>query len=465
MTYYIAVDIGASSGRVILAKKTHQLELEEIHRFRNHFHTENGHDRWNVTDLVNNIFLGLEKIKQRGIEKATLGIDTWAVDYCLLDAEGLLLAQPVAYRDHRTDGAMEAVFEKMPKETIYQKTGIQFLAFNTLYQLTVEERKLLKKTDKILMIPDYIAYCLTGKMVGEVSNVSTTQLLNLESRDYDEDLLKLLDIPRTKFPELVESGVVIGPILPEHHERYNLPEVEFIAVATHDTASAVVGVPAIEKNWAYISSGTWSLIGVEQETSLANAAAYQANYTNEWGAYQTYRFLKNITGLWCIQEIAREYDGKYSFQEMAEAASQVEPFLQTVDLNDPRFTNPESMIKEIKTYCREHGERVPETMGELVMCVYSNLAVLYGKEFNRLEELTGQRLDCLHIVGGGSNVRLLNQLTANQIQKPVIAGPSEATAIGNLLVQMISQGEFTSLAEARTWLEDSMVCEVFEPQK
>lgn len=464
MTYYVAVDIGASSGRVILASKTHRLELEEIHRFRNYFHTKNGHDRWNVTDLVDNIFLGLEKIKKRGIEKATLGIDTWAVDYCLLDGEGQLLAQPVAYRDHRTDGVMEAVFEKMSQETIYQKTGIQFLAFNTLYQLAVEERELLEKTDTILMIPDYITYCLTGKMVGEVSNVSTTQLLNLECRDYDEDLLDLLDIPRSKFPDLVESGTVIGPILPEHSERYDLPDIEVIAVATHDTASAVVGVPAIEKNWAYISSGTWSLIGVENNKAIVDEAVYQANYTNEWGAYQTYRFLKNITGMWCIQEIAREYDGKHSFQEMAEAASQVEPFLQTVDLNDPRFTNPESMIKEIKTYCREHGERVPETMGELVMCVYSNLAVLYGKEFKRLEEFTGQNFECLHIVGGGSNVELLNQLTANCIQRDVVAGPSEATAIGNLLVQMISQGEFTSLAEARTWLEDSMVCEVFEPQ-
>ncbi|MGT2800316.1 rhamnulokinase [Streptococcus marmotae] len=465
MTYHIAVDIGASSGRVILARKTHQLELEEIHRFPNHFRKEDGYDRWNVTQLVEHIFVGLEKIKQKGIEKATLGIDTWAVDYCLVDKQGNLLAQPIAYRDHRTNGAMETVFQKIPRDVIYQKTGIQFLAFNTLYQLAVESQELLEQVDKILLIPDYIAYCLTGKMLGEVSNVSTTQLLNSENRKYDEELLEILGLPVSKFPDLVESGTVIGTILPEHHARYELPDVDVIAVATHDTASAVVGVPAITEQWAYISSGTWSLIGTENEEAIVTKEAYQANYTNEWGAYQTYRFLKNITGMWCIQEIAREYEGAYSFQEMAEAASHVKPFLQTVDLNDPRFTNPHSMVQEIQAYCHEHGEQVPETLGELVMCVYSNLATLYAKEFKRLEELTGKHFDCLHIVGGGSNVQLLNQLTANCIQRTVIAGPSEATAIGNLLVQMISQGEFANLAEARTWLEESMTFQLFQPQQ
>lgn len=462
MTYHVAIDIGASSGRVMLAKNGNKLELEEIHRFKNGFSKVDGHDRWDIDQLVKNVLIGLEKVKQRGVATCTIGIDTWAVDYVLLDDKGELLGQPVAYRDARTQGAMEQVFQQIPKETIYQKTGIQFLNFNTLYQLFVEDEDLLGKTEKILMIPDYIAYKLTGRMAGEVTNWSTTQFLNLESRTYDRDLLEMLHIDSNKFPDLIEAGEIIGTL---KVTGYDLPEAQVIAVGTHDTASAVVGVPATSKNWAYISSGTWSLIGVESQEPIANQASYRANYTNEWGAYQTYRFLKNITGMWCVQEIARLTDYQYSFKEMAEQAAQVEPFLQEIDLNDDRFTNPENMIEEIQESCRETGQIVPESIGELVMAVYSNLAKAYGRELKQLETLTGQTIDCLHIVGGGSNVSLLNQLTANVIGKEVIAGPGEATAIGNILVQMIAIGEFENLSQARTWLESTSCLESCIPQK
>lgn len=461
MTYHVAIDIGASSGRVILANKTDGLELREIYRFKNGFEKSDGHDRWDIDQLVDNVLIGLEKVKQSGVTTCTLGIDTWAVDYCLLDKNGNLLAQPIAYRDTRTQGAMEQVFQNISKETIYQKTGIQFLNFNTLYQLFVEDRSLLEKTAKILMIPDYIAYRLTGKMTGEVTNWSTTQFMNLETRTFDKELLEVIGIETGKFPDLIEAGDFIGRL---QVDGFNLPKAQVIAVGTHDTASAVVGVPATSENWAYISSGTWSLIGIESKQPIANQDSYQANYTNEWGAYQTYRFLKNITGMWCVQEIARLTNYRYSFKEMAEQAALVEPFQQEIDLNDDRFTNPENMIEEIKEACRETGQKVPESIGELVMAVYSNLAKAYGRELKQVEALTGQTIDCLHIVGGGSNVSLLNQLTANVIGKEVVAGPGEATAIGNILVQMIATGEFDNLLEARQWLEETSVFETFTPQ-
>lgn len=464
MAYHVAIDIGASSGRVILADTTEGLRLTELHRFKNGFTKVGKHDRWNVTRLVTEILSGLEKVKAAGIETCTVGIDTWAVDYCLLDDQGNLLAEPIAYRDARTQGLMEQVFETIPKEIVYEKTGIQFLNFNTLYQLFAEDKDMLGQAQDILLIPDYIAYRLTGKKVGEVTNVSTTQYLNIHSRDYDKDLLNVVGLSRDKLPELMETGQVIGELRPELYESYDLPQATVIAVATHDTGSAVVGVPATTENWAYLSSGTWSLIGVENAQPITSQAAFEENYTNEWGAYKTYRFLKNITGMWAIQEIARMLDNRYSFAEMAEQAYQVEPFLQYINLNDDRFTNPDNMIEEIQAACRESNQIVPESVGELVMCVYSNLALAYAHEWKVLESLTGKELEVLHIVGGGSNVKLLNQLTANLIGKPVIAGPSEATAIGNIMVQMIASGELKDLVEARAWLAKNQRLEGFEPQ-
>lgn len=464
MAYHVAIDIGASSGRVILADTTEGLRLTELHRFRNGFTKVGKHDRWNVTRLVTEILSGLEKVKAAGIETCTVGIDTWAVDYCLLDDQGNLLAEPIAYRDARTQGLMEQVFETIPKEIVYEKTGIQFLNFNTLYQLFAEDKDMLGQAQDILLIPDYIAYRLTGKKVGEVTNVSTTQYLNIHSRDYDKDLLNVVGLSRDKLPELMETGQVIGELRPELYESYDLPQATVIAVATHDTGSAVVGVPATTENWAYLSSGTWSLIGVENAQPITSQAAFEENYTNEWGAYKTYRFLKNITGMWAIQEIARMLDNRYSFAEMAEQAYQVEPFLQYINLNDDRFTNPDNMIEEIQAACRESNQIVPESVGELVMCVYSNLALAYAHEWKVLESLTGKELEVLHIVGGGSNVKLLNQLTADLIGKPVIAGPGEATAIGNIMVQMIASGELKDLVEARAWLAKNQRLEGFEPQ-
>lgn len=468
MSYHIAVDIGASSGRLILATyhDDQTISFEEIHRFKNGFSLVEGHERWNITQLCNEVLAGLQQAKKRGIDQCTIGIDTWAVDYVLLDHQGQLVAEPIAYRDDRTMNAIEEFAQLISKESIYQKTGIQFLNFNTLYQLFKESPAALSPAKHLLFIPDYIGYLLTGKMVGEKSNVSSSQFLNLETGTYDQELLEKADVSMKIFPTLVDSGTNLGQLKTSLSDTSLYPTCEVIAVATHDTASAVVGIPVTKDsgNWAYLSSGTWSLIGVETKEPINGPDALEANYTNEWGAEHTYRFLKNITGMWSIQEIARMMNYELSYAEMAKAAVLVEPFQQFIDLNDDRFTNPENMIEAIRSYCRETGQLVPQTVGELVMAVYSNLALSYAYEIARIERLTGTKIDTLHVVGGGSNVQLLNQLTADLLGIRLLAGPGEGTAIGNILVQMINQGYFDNLAEARQFLASQIDVETYEPR-
>lgn len=466
MSDYIAVDIGASSGRIILGvKKTKGIELNEIHRFNNGFTKENGHDRWNIDYLINEIFIGLEKANHSfGIRNAKLGIDTWAVDYVLVDKDGNKIANPISYRDQRTVNVIEELTTDLSKEYIYQKTGIQFLEFNTLYQLYKEEKNHLKKTDKIMMIPDYIGYVLTGNAVTEVTNASTTQMLNLRENLFDADLLEKVHVQANQFPRLVDAGTPLGFIQPKWTEKYTIPNCEVITVATHDTASAVVGTPGKGKDWAFLSSGTWSLLGKELSTPEIGVEAYKENYTNEWGAYGTYRFLKNIMGLWMIQRIRKELPQEVSFSELAEMAAQVKPFQQFIDVNDSRFINPDNMIEELRLYCKETGQKIPKTTGELVAAVYSNLALFYACELKKLQTITKQPIHVLNIVGGGSNITLLNQLTSTLANIEVMAGPSEATAIGNLAVQMITTGEVKDLAEARGIISESFDMNRYHPE-
>ena len=359
---------------------------------------------------------------------------------------------------------MENVFAKISKEDLYSKTGIQFLPFNTVFQYASEEKEVLQNAEKSLLIPDYLAYQLTGVMVAEETNASTTQLLNPHHKKYDVELLEIAGLEAHQLPELVAAGTYIGDVTDALRAAYDLPLTHVYAVATHDTASAVVGVPATDEHFAYISSGTWSLIGTELKEVLITAETQKQNYTNEWGAYETIRFLKNITGMWSIQEIARMLDYQYSYQEMAKAAKEVPPFEQFVDLNDERFTNPQNMIEEIQAYCKETHQKAPETVGELTMCVYSNLALLYAYELEHLEQLVGHSFDAIHIVGGGSNVSILNQLTATVTGKTVVAGPGEATALGNLLVQMIADGKLESLQYARQFLREQIELNTFKPE-
>ncbi len=466
MRNYVAVDIGASSGRLILGKiDNEKLVMQEIHRFKNEFTFREGHDRWKIDVLIQEIFIGLEKVKQAGIHEVTIGIDTWGVDYVLVDANGERLADSVCYRDSRTRNKVAELTSSFPKDYIYQKTGIQFLELNTLYQLYAEDKDLIKQADTILLIPDYIGFVLTGKKVAETTNSSTTQMLNLREQLFDKDLLGHLNIDPGQFAPLTDAGTYLGEMLPKWSSQYDIPDCRVITVATHDTASAVIGTPAEGKDWAFLSSGTWSLLGMELPVPINSQAAFDENYTNEWGAYGTYRFLKNIMGLWIVQEIARMSDYKYSFAEMAEQASHSPFFSQIIDVNDERFNNPANMIEEIQGYCQETGQLVPETIGELTNCVYSSLAVCYAKALLKLKEITGKEINKLYIVGGGSNVGLLNQLTANLTGIPVYAGPSEATAIGNLSVQMMTDHQMRDLAHAREIIRNSFDIREYQPEK
>ncbi len=467
MKSFIAIDIGASSGRLMLSQwKDDQMTLEEIHRFKNGFRQQDGHDRWQIDYLIQEILLGLQKAKHAGITSCFVGIDTWAVDYCLVDQTGHRLGDPIAYRDERTNGAIAAFGQRYSLQKLYEKTGIQLQPFNTIFQLANEDPQLLQQADKLLLIPDYLGYVFTGKMVTEKTNASTMQLLNVTTQTWDAELLNEIGVTEALFPPLVDAGTTLGTLNHEQFPSYDLPQATFVTVASHDTASAIIGTPAEGSDWGYISSGTWSLLGVETKVPNVSMTAFNENYTNEWGAHHTIRFLKNIMGMWLIQEVARQQDYRYSYAELASLAENTPAFQQFVDVNDPRFLNPKNMITELQAYCRETQQKVPQTAGELARCVYDNLALCYASELQQLAQLTedGKKIQKLHIVGGGSNNCFLNQLTANIAQITIEAGPSEATAIGNVLMQMINAGVFASLSEARQAVKRSFPCVVHKPQ-
>ncbi|CAM3466417.1 MULTISPECIES: rhamnulokinase [Saccharibacillus] len=467
MAQAIAVDIGASSGRLVAGTLIEgKLELQELHRFENAFTRKNGHDYWEVDALFDELLTGLNRARLAGIDACTLGIDTWGVDYVLLDEAGERLHEIYAYRDARTAGAPDRFHrEHLDRQTVYGKTGIREMSFNTLYQLYVHDRKQLRQARQIMLVPDYLYYRLTGRAINEATNASTTQLLNIHTREFDDELLGLLGLRREQFAALTQPGTTLGGLKAELAESGRYPDCTVIAVPTHDTASAVVGVPAAEpdRSWAYLSSGTWSLLGAELAQPLNGEAARQAGYTNEWGAYGTFRFLQNIMGLWMIQEVRREEGSGCSFAELADRAAQEEPFRSLVPCNDERFLNPASMTEEIRHFCRDSGQPVPEDTGRLARCIFDSLAFTYLDALVRLEELTGVSYDVLHIVGGGSNNRLLSQLTADLLGIEVRTGPSEATAIGSIAVQLIASGALADVAEARRVIADSFPSDKYRP--
>ncbi|WP_172193647.1 rhamnulokinase [Saccharibacillus qingshengii] len=462
MTYAIAVDIGASSGRLAAASfDGGKLKLRELHRFDNAFTHRNGHDCWNIDELYEEILIGLRRARENGIESCTVGIDTWGVDYVLLDEFGDRLQEVYAYRDARTNGVPERLHrETFGREEIYAKTGIQELSFNTLYQLYVHDPTELARAARILLVPDYLYYRLTGRMINEATNASTTQLLNLETREFDLDLLRLLGLERGQFAELTSPGTDVGALKPELAESGLYPRCTFIAAPTHDTASAVAGVPASEESrWAYISSGTWSLLGTELKAPLNGPEQRAANYTNEWGVFETFRFLKNIMGLWMLQEVRREEGRRHSFAELVERAGREEGFRSLVPCSSVRFLNPAGMTQEIQAFCRETGQPVPDTPGRLARCIFDSLALSYLDAMQELERLTDVRYEVLHIVGGGAHNSLLSQLTADLLGIEVRTGPTEATAVGNIAVQLIASGKLDDLNEARR-----MIAASFPPQ-
>lgn len=463
--YHLAVDIGASSGRVIVGQLLNdRLSLQEIYRFSNHFTINDGKATWDLGYLLKELLSGLEKAKKMGIDKCSVGIDTWAVDYVLLDDQDRLMQSAYCYRDERTNGTMEKFFQQLPKEVIYNKTGIQFLSFNTLFQLYEESPEMLQQTKSILLVPDYLNFCLTGEKRLEITNASTTQLLNIHERDFDTDLLDLLNIKRHQFPNFIEPGTKLGALKRELFPTFDLPDAEIVAVASHDTASAVLGTPG-QNNWAYLSSGTWSLVGVELTEPIINKQSLTENYTNEYGAFQTYRYLKNVMGLWVIQEVQRLLEESLSFEDLVKLAKKEKPFQQFINLNDERFLNPANMIKEIQAYCHETNQPVPITASELAAAVYHNLAIIIAHHIDHIEAIVNQPIDYIHIVGGGSKNNYLNELIAIYSKRIVFAGPTEATAIGNIVIQLITYDRLQTMKEARQLIAQSFDIQQIEPKE
>ena len=467
----IAFDLGASSGRGMIGRfNGNRLEVEELNRFPNDPVDLSGHTFWDILRLYWEIRQGLLKFANRQDGNiASIGIDTWGVDFGLLDRSGQLLGNPYHYRDARTDGMFEEAFRRMPREEIYGRTGIAFQKFNTLYQLLsvqLNDPDTLEKASAMLFIPDLLGYFLTGERKTEFTEATTSQLLDAKSGNWSKELLEAMDIPEHFLTGIDYPGTNRGKVKKEIASHLGIGEVPLIAVATHDTGSAVAAVPALDSSYAFLSSGTWSLMGVEGKEPVINENTLKWNYTNEGCVGGRYRLLKNIMGLWIIQECKREWDRKgevYGFDDMVRMAESSAPFLAFIDPDDDLFYHAGEMPAKIQRYCRQTGQAVPQSKGEIVRCIYESLAMKYRWSFERLEVILGKSLDILHIVGGGTKNRLLNQFTANALKKPVICGPTEATAIGNLMIQAMALGEVRDQSEIRQVVKNSFPTEDYFP--
>lgn len=483
MQYHLAVDIGASSGRHILGHvEDGCIVLEEVYRFDNVQKTSGGHDCWDTQLLWTSILEGLRACKSAGKIPTTMGIDTWAVDFVLVDGAGAMIGDAVAYRDARTEGVRDALEANgtLSFADHYARAGIQYQPFNTAYQLAAlkqEHPEQLEQAARMLMIPEYFHYLLTGNMVAEYTNATSTALVNAKAKTWDDELIAALGLPRRIFGELHMPGTSVGHFTPEIQAAVGF-DCEVVLPATHDTASAFLAVPARDDSSVTLSSGTWSLLGVENPAPILTDESREANFTNEGGYEYRFRYLKNIMGLWMIQSVRRELNGvayiagkqqrtaaekQWSYGELETEARKCEAFTGRVDANDPRFLAPESMIGEIKAACADSSSPVPETVGEVMACIYNSLAGCYAEAVAQLARITGRQFTAVCIVGGGSKDGYLNALTAKATGLPVSAGPTEGTALGNLIVQFIRAGEFDSLAAARAAIRKSFPIREFQP--
>lgn len=467
---FLAVDLGASSGRSILGTiENDRLELQEISRFANPIIEVNGRLHWDYLYLYDRIIASLKEIKSRQIEIKSVGIDTWGVDFVCFGKDGEALRTPYSYRDSHTFGAPERFFEKMPREEVYRKTGIQIMNFNTLFQLDTQLREnssIFPVIDKILFMPDALSYLLTGKMVTEYTIASTSQMMNPYEKKFETSLLQAIGLKEGNFAPIVFSGTEIGKFSTSVQHLTGLGNVPVIAVAGHDTASAVLATPAEDENFAYLSSGTWSLIGIESDKPVINDETLRLNFTNEGGADGSIRLLKNICGMWLIEQCKKEWDKKneVSYGDIVDAAQRTTPFRSFINPDSPCFANPQSMVEAIRIYCRETAQEIPETMGEIARCIYESLAFRYRQVLANLQKLTEKPIEKLHIIGGGSKNNMLNQFTANAIGMEVITGPSEATAIGNILLQAQAAGWVKDKSEIRRIVRNSIESEKFKPE-
>ena len=473
---YLAVDLGAESGRVMAGDfDGKQMHLRQLHRFPNGGVSLGGTLRWNVLQLWAEIQKGLAiAAAELGDSIVSVGVDTWGVDFVLMNNKDELLGMPYHYRDERARGMIEVATSAVPRSEIFASTGIQFMEINSLYHLLAMNQQnpgLMEQADCFLMMPDFFHWCLCGSRVVEFTNGTTSQMMHPTQRDWSLDLLRQLRLPTSIFPEIVDPGTLLGNLRGDVARSTGLNRIPVVAPATHDTGSAVAAVPTAntgQANWAYISSGTWSLMGVEIEEAIFTERALELNVTNEGGVDGTFRLLKNIMGLWLVQQSRKSFakDGQeFDYAELAKHAEAAAPFGSLVDPDHEQFMNPDCMATAIGQRCSESGEPVPQTPGAIVRCALESLALKYRLVLSWLEELTGVKVEVIHIVGGGCQNQLLNQFTANACQVPVISGPIEATALGNVLVQARSSGEISSLADMRQVALASSEIERFEPQQ
>jgi len=468
---WLAFDLGASSGRALLGElRDERLTVREIGRFANQIMRVNGRECWNLYHLYDEMkSLLCRAVASLNEPPAALGIDTWGVDFALLDRAGDILGLPVAYRDKRTAGAMASFFARLPRERLYALTGIQMLPINTLFQLEAMVRDaspLLEIAADLLFMPDLFHYLLTGEKRTEFTFATTSQLYNPLTREWDNDIFAALGLDRGMMQEVIEPGTTIGPLTAALAAELGLPRLPVVAVATHDTGSAVAAAPAEGDDWAFLSSGTWSLLGVEVMQPILTGTAREANFTNEGGVGGTFRFLKNIMGLWLLQSCRREWaaDREWTWDELAIRAEAAAPFAALIDPDDPSFLNPPDMGEAIGDFCRRTGQPAPESVGATVRCILESLALKTRHALEQLRQARPGPLNRLHIIGGGSRNRLLNQMIADANGLEVLTGPVEATAIGNLLVQALATGAIGSPAEARAVARRSFPPERIEPR-
>lgn len=461
--YYLAVDIGASSGRHILAEIVDgQLKLEEIHRFQNGMQEKNGALCWDIEQLFSQIKTGMRKCKEAGKIPVSVSVDTWGVDFVLLDSENKIIGDTVGYRDDRTQGMDKKVEAVISQEELYGRTGIHKQSYNTIYQLQAIKEKTpeqIERAETMLMLPDYFHYLLSGEKKMEYTIASTTQLLNAKTGDWDWELIEKLGFPARIFRPVSMPGTLAGHLRKEVQEEvgYNC---KVVLPASHDTGSAVLAVPAEGEDVVYISSGTWSLMGVERREPDCSPESMEADFTNEGGYDHRYRYLRNIMGLWMIQSVKKEFKENLSFAQICGLAEK-ETISSIVDCNDESFMAPKSMISAVQGFCRKTGQQIPETVGEIAAVIYNSLAKCYADTLTHLEQMTGKYYDTVYVVGGGSNAGYLNKLTARYTGRKVSAGPGEATSIGNVMVQMLHDGVFANLDEARACIRKSFEIQMY----
>ena len=450
---YFAVDLGATSGRTIISVfDGHKIKMRELTRFSNPMIPVGGHLYWDLPGLYNEVLLGLKKAADEGIAVDSIGIDTWGCDFAFFGKDGQLLGLPHCYRDRHTEEAQEKFFEKMPAAEVYSRTGIQFMDFNSLFQLDTLMRNgssALECADKILFIPDALIYMLTGKAICEYTVASTSQMLNPETGDLDLRILEVLGLSREKFGDITRPGTVVGCLTDQVREATGLGAVPVVAVAGHDTASAVAAVPALDREYAYLSCGTWSLLGIESDKAIITEDSFRENFTNEGGIEGTTRFLKNICGLWLFEQSRKE------FRDVPESVGELVALCETssydglIDPDDPSFTAPASMTSAIREYCLSHGQEAPQTPADFCRCIFRSLAKRYREVVDILQGMCGFPINRLHVIGGGSQNRYLMQYAADALGMPVICGPVEGTALGNVLMQLKAAGKVADLRQMR----------------